>query len=102
MDIITTKTLLGEGLNAITRVCDAHLIGRDRRMYQEGSWCTYVAPFDKYTRVIRYPGASRGKIVVDNNNMIQELCIYDDQINSTYDSKVNEALKQFIGSRLID
>ena len=53
--------------------------------------------------IIRYPGATRGYIELDNNNIITDIVLYSDACFDTlkqYDVKVIEAVKKFIGYKL--
>lgn len=56
---------------------------------------------DRYQNkyAIRYPGATRGHIEVDDNNIIVKIKIYHDEYHTDniYKSTVENAMKKFIG-----
>ena len=72
---------------------------------------TYLYPANRYgnQRLIsfRYPGATRGHIELDKNNIIKNIVFYPDtcfgeeRLSPLYDRKIIEDIKQFIGQELI-
>lgn len=50
--------------------------------------------------LIRYPGATRGKIVVDENMIIQKISLYDDS-RDIYEDLVDKIFEKYIGMKLI-
>jgi hypothetical protein len=96
MDIITeldeTQTLH----NDITREMDKHLI------YVPRYTNTYI--YDTLMgnkALIRYPGATRGYIEFSEDNIIIDIIIQDPPKVACYKPSVNEAVKKFIGDKLI-
>lgn len=74
-----------------------------------GNFCTYIYPErikrgeNKHTMAIRYPGATRGYVELNNDNIITNIVLYSDACFDTlkqYDVKVIEAVKKFIGYKL--
>ena len=53
--------------------------------------------------IIRYIGASRGCIDIDDNNVITDVRIYHDKYRTDriYNENVDELLKRFIGYELV-
>lgn len=84
-------------VNDFTRELDKHLKG--------GSFCNYIYTErikrgeDKYLVAFRYPGATRGHLELDRNNVIKDIQIYKDS-RDIYEDTVDEAVKKFIGYRL--
>lgn len=94
MDIIT-KREKDSFQNDITREMDKHLI-------LGYSFYTYI--YDELIKgkvIIRYPGATRGCISIDQDSIITDIAIYDPPEVSCYLPSVNEAVKQFIGCKLV-
>lgn len=50
--------------------------------------------------IIRYPGASRGHIETNNDNVITKIVIYDGATN-IYSKGVDKAISKFIGTSLV-
>lgn len=52
--------------------------------------------------LIRYPGATRGKIVVDENDVIKNIILYDNTyVARIYGYKVKNIFKKYIGKKII-
>ena len=52
----------------------------------------------------RYPGSSRGHVVIDENDCILDIVFYETSFGNKggcYKLQVKEAVKKFIGRRLI-
>lgn len=66
------------------------------------SFCTYIynGKIDKYW-LIRFPGASRGRITVDENEVIVNIEIYNDE-NNIYKPETEDILKQkYLGYKMV-
>ena len=50
--------------------------------------------------IIRYPGASRGHIETNNDNVITKIVIYDG-VTNIYSKGVDKAISKFIGTSLV-
>jgi hypothetical protein len=51
---------------------------------------------------IRYPGATRGSIIVDENNIIIDIILSNiPQLGSIYKDEVKECFKKYIGMKLV-
>lgn len=97
-----TKALLGEYECEMTKAFDKHLIKPHR------NWSTYMCPFDRGRMVLRYPGATRGCIWYDENNVITDIKFYKEGYDNEdtlggeeYHASVQEEANKYIGCRLI-
>ena len=62
--------------------------------------CIYNGKIDKYW-LIRFPGATRGRITVDENEVITNIEIYKDE-NNIYRPETEDTLKEkYIGYKII-
>lgn len=59
----------------------------------------YDHPFDN-SWPIRYPGATRGGIRVDENNIITDIVLYEDS-DDIYKKNVRDILSKYIGMKLV-
>lgn len=81
----------------LTEEMDKHL-----KFNNPGNFCTYIYndKIDKYW-LIRFPGATRGRITVDENEVIINIEIYNDE-NNIYRPKTENILKEkYIGMKII-
>lgn len=91
-----------EWVNDLTKEMDNYLLGEWTRRY-----CTYMYRPDKETEKyfgIRFPGATRGHIEVDENMIIKDIKLYTDtcfDIHILYDKKVLDILPKYIGMKLV-
>ena len=60
---------------------------------------TYLYHYSDDTWVFRYPGATRGHIKIDDNNIITEIKIYKD--TNIYKPEAEEICKKYIGYKLM-
>lgn len=87
-------------VNDFTRELDKYTKGRI-----ESVFCNYIYPEkikraeNKHSIAFRYPGATRGYIQVDNNNIITKIVIYEES-KDLYRDGVHEAIEKFIGYKL--
>lgn len=83
--------------NEITDYLDKYLLKVDNcwRGYRN---YIYEEPINN-SWLIRVPGATRGNIIVDDNNIILEINLYEDSF--CYNREVLNNLDQFIGSKLV-
>lgn len=84
--------------NDLTRFMDSHTKQITPGFYNY----IYDTPFD-HKWAIRYPGATRGHIEVDEHSIIIDIKIYNDdyKTNDIYESDLEEQLTQFIGRKLV-
>ena len=79
---------------------------------QKGGFCTYVLEVDTYRpnfMAIRFPGATRGHIEIDENSIIKDIVFYEDsgiakkEPNNVgiYKEEIIDAVKKFIGRKII-
>lgn len=103
MDLITKlkypndKNFNEDYVNDLTKELDKHLIGK----YPDYI-CTYIygiIPDEHGWIAIRFPGATRGAIQLDENNVIQRISLYKDI--RCYDNGAEKAVSKFIGHKLI-
>ena len=78
-------------VNNFTRECDNYLTYRNEYTY------TYLVEYDENTYVFRTPGATRGNILLDPNNIVKEINFYDD---GEYFEGVVEATRHYIGQKI--
>lgn len=100
MDLITVPKHKGDHdyVNDLTKEIDKHL-GNGWPEY----FCTYIygnRPNQHGWYSFRFPGATRGGIRVNADNIIEEIKFFRD-ITFIYDEGVEEAVKKFIGSKII-
>lgn len=50
--------------------------------------------------LIRYPGATRGAIVVDENMIIQKISLYNDT-RDIYEDSIDKIFDKYIGTKLV-
>jgi len=105
MDLITVSKHQGkyrsmeEYVNELTKEMDKHL---DVSGYPE-SWCTYIyesKPNHNGWYAFRFPGATRGGIKVNEDNVIEKIEFFRD-IDFLYKESVEEAVKKFIGDKIV-
>lgn len=99
--MISKKYMTDEYINDLTEEMDKHILHPVPKL----SWKTYIyAPsFNRSHYGIRYPGATRGSVVLDEDNIITNIILYDTAVGGVigcYKDSVNEAVKQFIGRKL--
>lgn len=85
-------------VNDLTKEMDKYLKDKTNPL-----WCTYVydhALGNPSSWPIRYPGATRGGIVVDKDMIIQDVRISKDSCG-IYLPEVHEVVKKYIGRRLV-
>lgn len=85
--------------NVITLELDKHLIFESNLSLKN---YIYNEKF-KDSYAIRYPGATRGHIKVDENNIITEIKIYHDKYRTDkiYKDTIDKALEKFIGFEFV-
>ena len=59
---------------------------------------TYLYPYSDDIWVFRYPGATRGHIKIDDNDIITDIKIYED--TNIYKPEAEEICKKYIGYKL--
>jgi len=96
--LLTNKDEYLEYTNDLTREMDTYL------GYKKGLARTYIYDTkfeDCYA--IRYPGATRGHIRVNDNDIITEIILYRDKYNTDkiYKENVRECFKKYIGMKLV-
>ena len=81
-ELLTTKNHYGDMINDLTKELDKHLESKI------GSFKSYIHEeiIDGFY-LIRYPGATRGRIDIDENNIITEITLYE----STFDCYLESA-----------
>lgn len=98
-DLISFKNSAGLFVNEFTAYLDRHTL-KDKL---NDVFCNYVyhEPYDAHTYLIRYPGATRGKIVVGDDMTIMQIGLYEDCNNFIYDGTVGKDLTLFVGRKLV-
>lgn len=100
MDLITVPKYKNDHdyVNDLTKEIDKYLDGKWPEY-----WCTYIygnKPNHHGWYSFRFPGATRGGIKVDKDNIIEKIEFFRD-ITFIYKDDVEEAIKKFIGSKII-
>lgn len=96
-ELITTKVKdFNEMVNDLTREMDEHLL-QDKKF----PFCyTYLLPDLKGERfILRYPGATRGQLYVDKNNIITEILLNENR--SCYKDTVKDIIQKYIGIKIV-
>lgn len=97
--LITLRdSITKEFVNDLTKEMDRHLLyGHKFQTYltsKKNSKCV----------ILRFPGATRGHLTLDDNNIITDIVLYEtacDNCIRCYSHKVRESIKQFIGMELV-
>ena len=89
-----------EYTNDLTREMDNYL--KHKSKYAQ----TYIMEVeqirDRYYSALRYPGATRGHIEVDDNNVIIDIKLYTDlPTDKIYEYNVRDIFKNYIGKKLV-
>lgn len=100
MNILKTqKDEYIEYTNDLTRDMDYYL------KYPNKFMQTYIydSSLTGETWAIRYPGATRGHIEVNKNNIITNIILYKDNMNThkIYNENVEECFNKYIGMKLV-
>ena len=107
IDLITEKEEFGDNyVNDLTREMDKYLLYPDNHC---GSpTYIYANDINKNRMAIRYPGATRGGISLDENRVITDIQLYDDTCFDAgkhgvgvYKPEMKEAVQKFIGMKII-
>ena len=108
METVTfTKDDLGYYISKITKEFDKHLKPNWKEMTREGYTSTYVMEKETFNGAnvipIRYPGATRGHIELDSNDVITRIVLYDTCYNiiGCYESTLKEVTSQFVGFKAV-
>lgn len=99
--IICNRDGDGDFYGEITDVCDRSIPWYEEHKELINRMGTYLMLPDSITPnvyAIRFPGATRGHILVDDNNIIQEIVFYEDTM--IYGNNINEECKKFIGVKI--
>ena len=99
MDLLT-KLDSDDYINDLTKEMDKHLLP---------GWPDYLntylwKPFEKDGTAIRFPGATRGHVEFDDDLVITDIVLYDtasENCIACYKPSIHEAVKQFIGSKIV-
>ena len=97
-DLITIKKR-SDYINNLTKEMDTYL--KYKSPYTFG---TYLCGKYQGRCAIRYPGATRGHIKVDENEVIIEIVLYKGENYDTseiYESNVEECFEKYIGMRIV-
>lgn len=96
-ELITARKEYRDYTNDLTREMDSYLCNH------VDSFRTYIydTPFNN-TWAIRYPGATRGHIKLDENNIIKEIVLYKNYNSHTiYKDNIEECFSKYIGMKFI-
>lgn len=110
---IVCKVAYDEYCGEITDFIDKYITGYHKNIHNNMKhvFRTYLYPANRYGNELlisfRYPGATRGHIELDKNNIIKDIKFYSDtcfgegNLDQLYDRKIEEDIKQFIGQELV-
>ena len=102
MDLISKSEFLDDDyVNDLTKEMDEYLIGSWK---QNRSINTYIyRQLGNRYQAIRYPGATRGHIEIDKNDIIIDIKLYSDELHtdSIYEKNVSECFSKYIGRKLV-
>lgn len=82
-------------INELTEELDKHLVRPSSIGLKN-----YLYPYSKGIALIRYPGATRGKIELDEDGVITSIKIYEGA-TFIYKEEVHVAMEKFIGREII-
>lgn len=111
--IIVYKKSEDEYCGEITEFIDKYIIGLSKSLNDKNKriFRTYLCSISKndgYKVVgFRFPGATRGHIKIDKDNIIEDIIFYSDtcfghgRLSPLYCEDIVEDIKQFIGQKLI-
>ncbi len=113
MELINEIRFSGhEYYNELTREMDKHLEQVYKESLEHFGWDgTYICEkdvrpnFKNDVYAIRYPGATRGHIEVDENNCIVSILLYDTAVGGCvgcYENSVNDIFDKYIGAKIIE
>lgn len=87
--------------NDLTREMDTYLIEKIKKLKHVGQTYLYDHPFGKHWP-IRFPGATRGHIEVDENDIIQDIKLYTSgNTDGIYNFNVRDCFEKYIGMKLV-
>lgn len=92
-----------EWKNAITDELDQYVLENHLPSLEYGSG-TYICDYSDNIKVIRFPGATRGRIVLDLENTITDIELYNDEMARAvqcYKPEAYDVVKKYIGSKLV-
>lgn len=100
MDLITKKDEYIELTNNLTREMDSYYV-YDKKYLEHMK--TFLYPYNKNVWLIRFPGATRGRIILDDNDKIIEIELYHNEhkTDEIYKPQVRECFKKYIGMKLV-
>ena len=93
--------------NDLTREMDNNLLDNWKEVLEEGyTHGTYIYRGDigRSNMAIRFPGATRGHIEVDENMIIQKIQLYEDTcfgFVGCYKPSVKEAIEKYVGAKIV-
>jgi hypothetical protein len=98
--ILLTKRNHSGFENDLTREMDKH------RSYESEISHTYIYDhqLNKGSWALRLPGATRGSIIVDNENAIKDINLYEDTCFGRlgcYKESVREMVRRFVGYKIV-
>ena len=99
MDLITKKDEYIELTNDLTREMDSHY-AFDKSHLEHLR--TYLYPCNANLWLIRFPGATRGKVVLKDDVIVEiELYHNEHKTDEIYKPQVRECFKKYIGMKLV-
>lgn len=103
-ELLTKKDEYRHYTNDLTKEMDNYLSDNLKEIKEKYGPRTYIDgnPINN-TWLIRYPGATRGCIVTDNNGIITEIQLYKDDYNTDkiYGPVVRQCFDKYIGMKMV-
>lgn len=110
---IVYRVAYDEYCGEITDFMDKYITDYHKKIHNNMKYVfrTYLYPANRYGNEnlisFRYPGATRGHIEIDKNNIIKNIkfysntCFGEGNLDPLYDRKIEDDIKIFIGQTLV-
>jgi len=107
MELVTVQSSCSPNwyVNDMTKEIDKHVSGSFKVTFQYTEGTHFYEKPEDGVWLFRFPGATRGYITLNEDNTIKEIIFHDDTCFSEgigcYDRSVKEAVKCFIGAKIV-
>ncbi|MGU8835825.1 hypothetical protein ACV3UL_16250 [Clostridium perfringens] len=105
--LITKRKHDGQCRNELTKEMDEYLVDEIKELTYCGSTYIYDSPRTlsngRIGYGLRFPGATRGSIELDDNMVIQKIWLYRDEYGTDkiYKKGIDEIFEKYIGMKLV-
>lgn len=103
-ELMTKKDEYIRHTNDLTREMDNYLSDNLKKIKEQYGSRTYIEKACvNNLYLIRHPGATRGTIVTDKNDIITDIYLNKDETNThkIYDPRVEECFEKYIGMKIL-